>query len=305
MLSPPTLIVILGPTACGKTRLAALLAHQIDGEVISADSRQVYRRMNLGTGKDYSDYVVNGHSIPFHLIDIAEPNEEYNLFRYQKDYVNALTDVVARGKCPILCGGTGLYIESVLSEYQLCQVPRNEALRERLAGQSQDQLAEMLFRLRPLHNTTDTRDRERTLRAIEIALSENTATVKNDAPALGYISFGVNPGREVVRQRITDRLQQRLHDGLVEEVRQLLSEGIEPARMEYFGLEYRYLTRYLLGKLSYNHMVKQLNTAIHQFAKRQMTWFRRMERRGIRICWIDNDMSDPEKVAYIIRTTGV
>ena len=252
------MITILGPTASGKTPVAAALAARTGGEILSADSRQVYRRMDIGTGKDLADYVVDGHRVPYHLIDIAEPGTKYNLFQYQQDFHTAYADIRSRGKLPILCGGTGLYLEAVLGGYQLSPVPQNPELRQRLSGMSLEALTEMLAELKQrsgsvMHNTTD----------------------------------GIDINRELRREKITRRLKARLDEGMADEIRGLIGEGIQPEDLIYYGLEYKFITEYVIGNLTYDEMFRQLEIAIHQFAKRQMTWFRGMERRGFHIHWID------------------
>lgn len=295
------MITLLGPTATGKTRLAALLASRMDGEIISADSRQVYKRMNLGTGKDYDDYTVNGKMVPFHLVDIAEPGYEYSVYEFQHDFHAAYQNIVSREKLPILCGGTGMYLESVLRGYQLYNVPENIVLRDELSDKTDEELCNLLASMRPLHATTDTVSRERLLRAIEIEIYHRQHPEIPTFPAVPSLVFGINCPRETVRQRITQRLKQRLQNGMTEEVRQLLEEGIPPQRLKAYGLEYKFITQYLLGELSYDEMFRLLNTAIHQFAKRQMTWFRRMERNGINILWIDGSLGEEEKTEAILR----
>jgi tRNA dimethylallyltransferase len=288
---PYRIITITGPTASGKTRLAAGFAAIASGEIISADSRQVYRRMDLGTGKDYDDYLVNGIRIPFHLIDIAEPGSKYNVFEFQQACFNAIRDIISRDKLPVLCGGTGMYIESVLKGYKLVQVPVNPLLREKLDSVSDPDLEKMLASMRNLHNISDTGSRKRLIRAIEIATyyeenSEKTGLL----PKVESIIFGVHIDRETRRKRITDRLEARLNSGMIEEVKSLLGEGISPDDLIFYGLEYKFLTLFLTGQLPFTEMKDQLNTAIHQFAKRQMTWFRKMEREGTRIHWIDGHL---------------
>lgn len=284
------LITILGPTASGKTHVAVQLADRLQAEIISADSRQVYRRMNLGTGKDLDEYCVNGHPVPYHLIDIAEPGTKYNLFEYQKDFLEAYNDITARHKRVILCGGTGLYLESVLRGYRLSPVPQNPELRERLKDKSLAELTDMLSRYKKLHNTTDVDSVQRAIRAIEIAdYYEHTPVDDRPFPTLSSYNIGIKVDRETRRQRITARLQQRLANGMVEEVKHLLHEGIAPDDLIYYGLEYKYLTLYATGRISYDEMFTQLEIAIHQFAKRQMTWFRGMEKRGIPIHWMEPD----------------
>lgn len=284
------LITILGPTASGKTHVAVQLADRLQAEIISADSRQVYRRMNLGTGKDLDEYCVNGHPVPYHLIDIAEPGTKYNLFEYQKDFLEAYNDITARHKRVILCGGTGLYLESVLRGYRLSPVPQNPELRERLKDKSLAELTDMLSRYKKLHNTTDVDSVQRAIRAIEIAdYYEHTPVDDRPFPTLSSYNIGIKVDRETRRQRITARLQQRLANGMVDEVKHLLDEGIAPDDLIYYGLEYKYLTLYATGRISYDEMFTQLEIAIHQFAKRQMTWFRGMEKRGIPIHWMEPD----------------
>ena len=293
------MITILGPTASGKTAIATHLAERIGGEIISADSRQVYRRMDIGTGKDLSDYVnpETGRHIPYHLIDIAEPGTKYNLFRYQEDFMKAYNDIQQRGATPILCGGTGLYIESVLKGYNLSPVPQNPELRERLKGKSLEELTAMLTELKKMtgsvmHNKTDVDSCQRAIRAIEIEqYNMEHPTPLREAPAIDSLIIGVDVDREVRRERITRRLHARLEEGMVDEIRGLLSEGIKPEDLIYYGLEYKFITKYVIGELTYDEMVRGLEIAIHQFAKRQMTWFRGMERRGFKINWIKDEQA--------------
>ena len=303
------MITILGPTASGKTPLAVALAAEIDGEIISADSRQVYRRMDIGTGKDLADYTLNiKHetiTIPYHLIDIVEPGTKYNLFQYQQDFATAYQDIVARGKRPILCGGTGLYIEAVLKGYQLSPVPQNPELRAQLEGKPLDELTQMLKELKAkngsvMHNTTDVDTAQRAIRAIEIEeFNLHTPMENRQMPPIDSLIVGVNIDREERRRKITNRLKQRLENGMVEEVKGLLAEGIPAEDLIYYGLEYKYVTEYVVGRLTYDEMFRQLEIAIHQFAKRQMTWFRGMERRGFTIHWIDALLPMEEKVRQI------
>jgi tRNA dimethylallyltransferase len=301
------LITILGPTACGKTELAAELAAELNAEIISADSRQVYRGMDIGTGKDLEDYVINGQQIPYHLIDIAEPGSKYNLYRYQQDFHKAYQDIVTRGKQPILCGGTGLYIEAVLKGYALSTVPQNSALRAEMQGKTIEQLTQILTDLKQksgskMHNTTDIDSHQRAIRAIEIeTYNLDHATEKRELPAIHSIVVGINIDREERRQKITKRLKQRLEGGMVDEIRSLLDRGIPAEDLIYYGLEYKYVTEYVIGKLSYEEMFRQLEIAIHQFAKRQMTWFRGMERRGTTIHWLDAKLSMIQKINEIKR----
>ena len=304
------MITILGPTASGKTPLAAALAQRIDGEIISADSRQVYRRMDIGTGKDLADYtsVVDGSpvNIPYHLIDICEPGTKYNLFQYRQDFFDAYNNIRGRGKTPILCGGTGLYIEAVLKGYQLSPVPQNPELRARLEGKSLEELTEMLRELKQqngsvMHNTTDVDTAQRAIRAIEIEMEQQNYPLTSHLSPLSSLIIGVNIDRELRREKITRRLKARLDEGMVDEVRGLLAEGIPAEDLIYYGLEYKYLTEYIIGKLTYDEMFRQLEIAIHQFAKRQMTWFRGMERRGFTIHWIDATLPMEEKVEQILQ----
>ncbi len=293
------MITILGPTASGKTAIATHLAERIGGEIISADSRQVYRRMDIGTGKDLSDYVnpETGRHIPYHLIDIAEPGTRYNLFRYQEDFMKAYNDIQQRGATPILCGGTGLYIESVLKGYNLSPVPQNPELRESLKDKSLEELTAMLTELKKMtgsamHNKTDVDSCQRAIRAIEIEqYNMEHPTPLREAPAIDSLIIGVDVDREVRRERITRRLHARLEAGMVDEIRGLLSEGIKPEDLIYYGLEYKFITKYVIGELTYDEMVRGLEIAIHQFAKRQMTWFRGMERRGFKINWIKDEQA--------------
>ena len=295
------LITILGPTASGKTPLAASLAARIGSEIISADSRQVYRRMDLGTGKDLADYTVNGVQIPYHLIDICEPGYRYNVFEYQRDFLVAYEKIVATGKTPILCGGTGMYLESVLRGYRLIPVPENLDLRKALENYTLDELTEMLSRYKTLHNTTDVDTVKRAIRAIEIEeYYLHTDALEREFPQLDSLVIGVDIDRELRREKISRRLRQRLDEGMVDEVRHLLDEGIPAENLIYYGLEYKYLTQYVIGEMEYAEMVRQLEIAFHQFAKRQMTWFRGMERRGIRIHWIDATRTMDEKVDEIM-----
>jgi tRNA dimethylallyltransferase len=304
------MITILGPTASGKTPLAAALALRVDGEIISADSRQVYRRMDIGTGKDLEDYAVasNGESVdvPYHLIDICEPGTKYNLFQYQQDFFDAYQDIRGRGRLPILCGGTGLYIEAVLKGYRLSPVPQNPELRSRLEGKSLDELTVMLTELKAqtgsnMHNKTDVDSCQRAIRAIEIESYNLTNPMpRRELPPVDSLIIGVDIDRELRRQKITRRLKARLESGMIDEVQGLLDEGIAAEDLIYYGLEYKYVTEYLTGKTTYDEMFQRLEIAIHQFAKRQMTWFRGMERRGFTINWIDATLPMEDKVNRII-----
>ena len=295
------LITILGPTASGKTSLAASLADRLNTEIISGDSRQVYRRMDLGTGKDLVDYVVNGHFIPYHLIDIVEPGYKYNVFEYQRDFLKAYEEISTKGKLPILCGGTGMYIESVLKGYRLLPVPENPELRSSLIGKSLEELTHILEGYKKLHNSTDVDTVKRAIRAIEIEeYYKQQSSEYREFPSLRSLIIGVDIDRELRREKITRRLKQRLDEGMVEEVRALLEEGIPAENLIYYGLEYKFLTQYAIGELTYEEMFHQVEIAIHQFARRQMTWFRGMERRGFTIHWLDATLPMEEKLEQII-----
>ena len=292
---------IIGPTASGKTPLAAALANKLGTEIISGDSRQVYRRMDLGTGKDLVDYTVDGHEVPYHLIDIVEPGYKYNVFEYQRDFLKAYEEITAKGKLPVLCGGTGMYVESVLKGYRLLPVPENPELRASLEGKSLEELTHILEGYKKLHNSTDVDTAKRAIRAIEIEeYYKQQPPEYREFPSLHSLIVGVNIDRELRREKITRRLKQRLDEGMVEEVRGLLAEGIHPDNLIYYGLEYKFLTQYAIGELTYEEMFLQLETAIHQFAKRQMTWFRGMERRGFTIHWLDATLPMEEKLERII-----
>ena len=299
------MITILGPTASGKTSVAAALALRTGGEIISADSRQVYRRMDIGTGKDLADYTIGDVHIPYHLIDIADPGTKYNLFQYQQDFHTAYNDIRSRGKLPILCGGTGLYIEAVLGGYSLSPVPQNQKLRESLEGKSLDQLTQMLVQLKQkngskMHNRTDVDTAQRAIRAIEIeTYNLEHPTPERQMPPVDSLVIGINIDRELRREKITRRLKARLEEGMCDEIRSLIDGGVNPDDLIYYGLEYKFVTEYVVGKTSYEEMFRQLEIAIHQFAKRQMTWFRGMERRGFTIHWIDAAQSMEDKLGAI------
>ena len=294
------LITILGPTASGKTPLAAALADRLGTEIISGDSRQVYRRMDLGTGKDLVDYTVDGRQVPYHLIDIVEPGYKYNVFEYQRDFLKAYQEITEKNKLPILCGGTGMYIESVLKGYRLLPVPENPELRASLEGKSLEELTGILEGYKKLHNSTDVDTAKRAIRAIEIEeYYKQQPAEYREFPSLKSLIVGVDIDRELRREKITRRLKQRLDEGMVEEVRGLLAEGIAPENLIYYGLEYKFLTQYAIGELTFDEMFHQLETAIHQFAKRQMTWFRGMERRGFTIHWLDATLSMEDKIEHI------
>jgi tRNA dimethylallyltransferase len=297
------LITILGPTATGKTGLAAQLASRLNGEVISADSRQIYRGMDLGTGKDYADYFVNGVEIPSHLVDIEDAGVHYNVFRFQTDFIQAFEEIRSRNKFPVLCGGSGLYLEAVLKNYRLIEVPPNKELRKELEGKTLTELTEILKNLKPkLHNHTDVETDRRAIRAIEIEkyYAENPQ-FDSSFPEINSLNIGIDFDRDLRRQRITTRLKQRLEEGMLDEVQKLLDSGLTPEQLIYYGLEYKYLTLHLTGELSYNEMFRQLEIAIHQFAKRQMTWFRGMEKRGTKIHWINGHLPMEEKVEAILQ----
>ena len=299
------MITILGPTASGKTELAAHLAYELDAEIISADSRQVYRRMDIGTGKDIDDYTVNGRRIPYHLVDICEPGTKYNLFRYQQDFHAAYEDIRKRNKVPVLCGGTGLYIESVLKGYSLSPVPQNPELRMSLEGKSLEELTRILEDLKTktgsvMHNTTDVDSCQRAVRAIEIeTYNLHTPMERRVMEPIDSLVIGVSIERELRRKKISDRLTARLKNGMVDEIKGLLKSGVSAEDLMYYGLEYKFVTLYVIGKLSYDEMYHQLEIAIHQFAKRQMTWFRGMERRGTEIHWIDATLPMEDKIKQI------
>jgi len=290
------LVAVIGPTATGKTFFAANLAQALGGEVISADSRQVYRKMNLGTGKDYADYLVNGEQVPVHLIDLAEPGYKYSVFEYQHDFFRVFADLIRRGRTPVLCGGSGLYINAVLKGYNMTEVPRNEKLRSGLQSKSPEDLRQMLSSMKSLHNTTDLDTPERMIRAIEIASFIRDSVTIRDLPMVKPLVIGLMYDRKTERARITERLKNRLKLGMVEEVKDLMQSGIPAETLFYYGLEYRFISRYLLGELKYSAMFDLLNTAIHQFAKRQRTWFRKMEREGTVINWINGDLPLEKKM---------
>lgn len=297
------LITILGPTATGKTGLAAHLASKINGEIISSDSRQVYRGMDLGTGKDYADYFVDGVEIPSHLVDIEDAGVHYNVYRFQTDFIRVFGEIQLRNKFTVLCGGSGLYIEAVLKNYRLIEVPPNRELRKELEGKSLEELTEILKNLKPkLHNHTDVETDRRAIRAIEIEkyYAENPQ-FDSSFPEINSLNIGIDFDRELRRQRITIRLKQRLEEGMLDEVQKLLDSGLTAEQLIYYGLEYKYLTLHLTGELTYVEMFRQLEIAIHQFAKRQMTWFRGMEKRGTKIHWVNGHLPMNEKVEAILQ----
>jgi len=300
------LITVLGPTASGKTAFASSLAAAIGGEILSADSRQVYRGMDIGTGKDLKDYEIDGKHIPYHLIDIVDAGYKYNVFEFQTDFLKAYNEVNSRGNMPIMCGGTGLYLESILKGYRLIPVPENPELRVSLQGKTLSELTEILKSYKTLHNTTDVDTTKRAIRAIEIEEYYKQHSVEaNSFPKINSLIVGIDISRELRRERITNRLISRLEEGMITEVEKLLQSGISADDLIYYGLEYKYVTLYLTGKLEYRYMVQELEVAIHQFAKRQMTWFRGMERRGLHIEWLPYQDSMEEKVERVINLMNV
>ena len=301
IISAYDLLVITGPTASGKTSLAVGVSKHVGGEIISADSRQVYRGMNLGTGKDYNDYIIDGTKVPCHLIDIADPGYKYNVFEYQRDFIKVYNSLRERKVFPVVCGGSGMYADSIITGYKMFEVPPDSGLRTKLEKKSPEELKAILSTYRNPHNTTDLENKKRIIRAIEIAHFDNNKGKSNlENPKIRSLVVGVMLERESRRKRISDRLVQRLNDGMIEEVKKLIDDGISTETLIYYGLEYKYITLYLTGKLSYVEMVKDLEIAIHQFAKRQMTWFRGMEKRGIKIHWIDGELPLEEKVQRVI-----
>ena len=299
---PYNLVTVLGHTAGGKTRFAACLAEKLKGEVISADSRQIYRHMDLGTGKDYEDYLVNGGQVPVHLIDILEPGYEYNVYEYQKDFIRVFQEVHARGSFPVLCGGSGLYIEAVLKGYKLIRVPVNRELRSAFEQESMDELTARLAGIRKLHNKTDIVERKRLIRALEIEVYyQNHPELDEQMPEIHPAILGIKFDRLSRRKRISQRLAERLDRGMIMEVQSLLDKGVTPEKLIYYGLEYKYITEYLAGQTTYEDMFANLETAIHRFAKRQMTWFRRMERKGMMIHWFDGYQPLEEKIERAVK----
>ncbi len=295
------LITILGPTAVGKTGFAARIAAQLNGEIISADSRQVYREMDIATGKDYADYLVDGKAVPCHLIDIVDPGYEYNVYEYQKDFIRSFEDITGRKKMPVLCGGSGLYIEAVLKGYKLIRVPVNAERRKVFEEMSDGELSELLASCKNLHNISDTSQRKRLIRALEIEeYYKDHPEINLDYPRINPLLIGLSADRDVRRAKITDRLASRMENGMVEEAKRLVEKGLGYDKLVYYGLEYKYLAMYLQGQLNYEEMFARLNTAIHQFSKRQMTWFRKMEREGFIIHWMDADLPVDEKVKQVL-----
>ncbi len=295
------MITILGPTASGKTALAANVAYRMNGEVISADSRQVYRNMDIGTGKDYGDYIIEGMEVPCHLVDICNAGEKYSVYRYQKDFLTIYNEISGRNKLPVLCGGTGMYIESVLKGYRLLKVPVNKSLRDNLERKTMDEMKDILEGYGDLHNITDISQRKRLVRAIEIAKYYSDHNIEEEEfPEINSLVAGIKFDRNSRRKRISDRLKERLKGGMIEEVKSLLESGVSKEILIYYGLEYKFITRHIQGELSYDEMFSQLETSIHRFAKRQMTWFRRMERNGIEIKWLDGYLPLEKKVEKIM-----
>jgi tRNA dimethylallyltransferase len=295
------LITILGPTASGKTSLAAHLANRLGTAVISADSRQLYKGMDIGTGKDFKDYLIDNIQVPYYLIDTLDAGVKYNVYEYQKDFLNVFKRFYEKEKIPILCGGSGLYIEAVLKAYRMLAVPVNETLRKELEIKTDNQLANILASYIPLHNKTDIDTRKRAIRAIEIAdYQKNNEIQQLDFPEINSLIIGVQFERSIQKRRITERLHERLNSGMIEEVKRLLDNGVSPDDLIYYGLEYKYVTLYLTGKLSRDEMTNLLNIAIHQFSKRQMTWFRKMEREGFKIHWLNGNMPLESKVNRVM-----
>jgi tRNA dimethylallyltransferase len=294
------MVTILGATASGKTGVAVNLALQTGGEIISADSRQVYRGMDLGTGKDLNEYTVDGVEVPYHLIDIVDAGTEFNVYQFQQHFINAFRQIEQHNRLPILCGGSGMYIEAVLKGYSLINVPPNEALRQQLSGKTLDELAAILLSYKELHNTSDIETKRRAIRAIEIEDYYRTHPKEEDNfPIINSLIVGVYFDRDLRRQRISQRLKQRLDDGMIDEVKRLIENGVAPESLIYYGLEYKFLTLHVLGELSYSEMFCQLEIAIHQFSKRQMTWFRKMERDGFNIHWLDGNLPIEDKLGQI------
>ena len=294
------LITVLGPTAGGKTSFAAHLALLLNSEIISADSRQVYKKMDIGTGKDLSDYFIDGKTIPYHLIDIVDAGEKYNLFRFQKDFFSAYSGILQKGKIPVLCGGTGLYIDAIIKNYKLIEVPENKKLRTELETKSLEELTVMLKSIKKLHNTSEIDTKKRVIRSIEIEIyTQNRKNEISRFPQINSFNIGIKFNREIQKQRITYRLEQRSRNGMIEEVQNLINSGISQETLIYYGLEYKFITLYLQKKLSYDEMKEKLNIAIHQFSKRQMTFFRRMERQGTKIWWLDGNLSLKNKISTL------
>ena len=301
LISNYDLLIVTGPTASGKTSLAVAIAKKVGGEIISADSRQVYRGMNIGTGKDYDDYLIEGTLIPCHLIDIADPGYKYNVFEYQSDFITVYTNLKERKVFPVVCGGSGMYADSIISGYKMVEVAPDSGLRSNLEKKPIEELIEILSTYKKLHNSTDIDTKKRLIRAIEIEhFNQNKAKPINKFPKIRSLVVGILPDREARRINISNRLKQRLDAGMVDEVKHLIEQGIKTDILIYYGLEYKFITLYLTGKMSYDDMVRDLEIAIHQFAKRQMTWFRGMERRGIKINWLDGKLPLNEKIDRVM-----
>lgn len=295
------MLTILGPTAGGKTSLAARMTYILDGEIISADSRQVYRGMDLGTGKDLDDYIVEGKQIPYHLIDIVDAGYKYNVYEYQKDFLKVYSEIQKRKKFPVFCGGSGMYLDAVLKGYKLIPVPANEQLRNELENKSTEELITILKSFKKIHNTSDTDSRKRVIRAIEIeTFYDESKDIDDYFPKINSLLIGVKFDRDSRRRRISERLKQRLDEGMIDEVKRIMDSGISPENLIYYGLEYKYITQHVIGEITFDEMFKQLETAIHQFAKRQMTWFRGMERKGLKIHWLDGYTSMKEKTDRVL-----
>ena len=302
LISNYDLLIVTGPTASGKTSLAVAVAKSIDGEIISADSRQVYRGMNIGTGKDYDDYIFDGTPVPCHLIDIADPGYKYNVFEYQRDFIRVYASLRERKVFPVVCGGSGMYTDSIISGYKMVEVPPDSGFRSNLEKKPMKELIDILSTYKKLHNTTDSDTKKRVIRAIEIEhFNKNRAKTISRFPKIRSLVVGILPDRDSRRKNISNRLRQRLDAGMVEEVRHLIEQGVEADILIYYGLEYKFITLYLTGKMTYDDMVKDLEIAIHQFAKRQMTWFRGMERRGVKINWLDGKLSFEEKISRVMQ----
>ena len=301
LITPYDLLVLVGPTASGKTSLAAAIANEIEGEIVSADSRQVYRHMNLGTGKDYDDYIIDGKMIPYHLIDIVDPGYKYNVFEYQRDFILVYNKLKDKKVFPVVCGGSGMYADSIISGYKMTEVLPDSGLRQELEKKTIGELREILSIYKNPHNTTDIDTKKRAIRAIEIEhFSKNTRKQTNDFPKIKSLVVGILTERESRRKKITKRLYERLENGMIDEVKKLIEMGIETETLIYYGLEYKFITLFLTGRLPYEKMVRDLEIAIHQFAKRQMTWFRGMERRGTKINWLDGELPVEEKVERVL-----
>jgi tRNA dimethylallyltransferase len=301
LISNYDLLIVTGPTASGKTSLAVAIAKKLGGEIISADSRQVYRGMNIGTGKDYDDYLIDGDRIPCHLIDIVDPGYKYNVFEYQRDFIKVYASLKERKVFPVVCGGSGMYADSIISGYKMMEVAPDSGLRSNLEKKSMGELIEILSTYKKIHNTTDIDTKKRVIRAIEIEhFNQNKKKPVSKFPKIRSLVVGILPDRESRRINISKRLRQRLDTGMVDEVKHLIENGLATDVLIYYGLEYKFITLFLTGKVSYEDMVNDLETAIHQYAKRQMTWFRSMERRGVKINWLDGKLSLEDKVNSVI-----